>query len=136
MHNKKTINVPRTPQRGIRGVHVGFPLNQAGYLVFVPATHQLVTFNDINFDEQFITAVTYMAKPFQDALAMQMLGQFNDPYCEQEQTGDTKSFKEGSGEASDETRDDKDDKNNAFQLLLESNNHDNKQDNKHDKKAP
>ena len=112
MHDDHMINIPMTPQWGIRGIHVGFPSMQARYLVFIPATHQLLTSHDVNVDKQFITTITYMAKPYHDALAMCTLGQFHDPYWEQEQMGNIAMLEEERGTNNESNE------NGLFQLLL------------------
>jgi hypothetical protein len=56
-HGKRTkleaINRKNNPQRGMRGIHVGIPLNSMGYLIYVPAMGRIYTSADVYFDENF-----------------------------------------------------------------------------------
>ena len=40
-------------QRGVRGIFVGFPANQAGWLVYTPQNGRIFTSADVAFDENF-----------------------------------------------------------------------------------
>ena len=40
-------------QRGVRGIFVGLPVNQAGWLVYIPQTGSVLTSSDVAFDEGF-----------------------------------------------------------------------------------
>jgi len=57
-------------QRGIRGIFIGFPRNQKGFLVFVPSTRQIVVSGDVVFDETFYCAIATTWRPFHDSLAL------------------------------------------------------------------
>jgi hypothetical protein len=55
------------PQRGVRGIWVGFPVNQAGALIWVNQTRQFVVSGDYHCDEDFISPLAYPGLPFHDA---------------------------------------------------------------------
>jgi hypothetical protein len=55
-------------QRGVRGIFLGFPINQAGYLYLQPATREFGTSVDVSFDEYFHSALAYPELIFRDAL--------------------------------------------------------------------
>ena len=66
-----TEDVKKTyAQRGFRGIYVGFDPMTNGYLVYVPATCQVVTSSDIIFDESFKSTLAEGDKPFREALAV------------------------------------------------------------------
>jgi hypothetical protein len=46
-------------QRGVRGIFLGFPINQAGYLYINPATREYGTSVDVSFDETFQSPLAY-----------------------------------------------------------------------------
>ena len=55
-------------QRGSRGIFVGFPKNQAGWLIFVEekiAGSHLVVLSDVDFDQTFLSGITGNNKVFQ-----------------------------------------------------------------------
>jgi hypothetical protein len=55
-------------QRGVRGIFVGFPINQAGWQVFIPSSGHLLTSCDVQFDEEFQSVLQYNFKLFHDAM--------------------------------------------------------------------
>lgn len=55
-------------QRGIRGIFVGFPLDQAGYLNYIPSSGRLLASADVAFDEEFDSILAYNERLFHDAL--------------------------------------------------------------------
>ena len=44
-----------TPERGVRGIHVGISSKSRGWLCYLPSTNNTVVSNDVYFDEQFHT---------------------------------------------------------------------------------
>ena len=60
-------------QRGVRGIFIGLPANQKGYLIFIPQTRQIVVSGDVAFDESFYSAIATTWRPFHDALALHPL---------------------------------------------------------------
>ena len=59
-----------TSQRGVRGIFIGFPRNQKGYLIYIPSIMQNKISLDVEFDEYFNTAIAYTWKPFHDAISL------------------------------------------------------------------
>ena len=55
-------------QKGFHGIFIGLPDNQEGYLVYVPATRQIVTSMDVIFDETFTSALAYTSHPYHEAM--------------------------------------------------------------------
>ena len=55
-------------QRGIRAVFAGFPINQAGWQFYNPATGKLFTSKDASFDESFSSVATYNDSVHHDSL--------------------------------------------------------------------
>jgi hypothetical protein len=55
-------------QRGVRGIFLGFPINQAGYLYLQPATQEFGTSVDMSFDVYFHSFLAYPELIFHDAL--------------------------------------------------------------------
>ena len=53
------LNRRNSPERGIRGVHVGLPRNSAEWLIYVPSTGRVLVSNDVAFDEDFLSMVSY-----------------------------------------------------------------------------
>jgi hypothetical protein len=62
LHDKNII------QRGVRGIFVGFPINQAGYLLWVDQVGQFVVSADVLFDENFLSVLAYNKLLFHNAL--------------------------------------------------------------------
>ena len=54
-----TTTRKNSPERGIRGVHVGVPRGTAGWIVYVPSTGQISISQDVLFDEDFLSTVVY-----------------------------------------------------------------------------
>ena len=49
---EKTLNMRQQAQKGFRGVFVGVPEHQKGYLVYVLSTRKIISSYDIVFDEK------------------------------------------------------------------------------------
>ena len=49
----KTLNMRHQEQKGFRGIFVGIPEHQKGYLVYVPSTRKIIYSYDVFFDESF-----------------------------------------------------------------------------------
>jgi len=65
-------------QRGVRGVFVGFPVNQAGWLVFVPASRHLLASADVSFDEDFSSVSALPDRVYHDSLPIHGVPQHHD----------------------------------------------------------
>jgi hypothetical protein len=62
-----TLSSKNLVQRGVRGIFVGFPINQAGYLVWVPTSGHLLASVDVMFDEDFTSPLSFPDRIFHDA---------------------------------------------------------------------
>ncbi|MGH7955157.1 MAG: hypothetical protein ACREOZ_04270, partial [Gloeomargaritales cyanobacterium] len=83
------IQTSHIPQRGIRGVFIGFASDQAGSLIFIPSTRQIIISADIAYDETFSSALTYTDKPFRDAITLRpSVSYISRPTTTHECTGD------------------------------------------------
>ena len=50
----KTLNMRHQAQKGFRGISVGIPQHQKGYLVYVPSTRKVILSYDVVFDKSFL----------------------------------------------------------------------------------
>ena len=57
----KTLNMRHQAQKGFRGIFVGIPEHQKGYLVYVPRTRKIIPSYDVVFDEKKSIELTYMS---------------------------------------------------------------------------
>lgn len=68
VHNK--TNGKQT-ERGIRGIFIGFHMNQKGYLIYSPGSHQVIISDDLIFDESFSSAIATTWQQHKDSLSLQ-----------------------------------------------------------------
>ena len=68
----KTLNMRHQAQKGFRGIFVGMPQHQKGYLVYVPSTRKVILSYDVVFDESVSSALTYTSRPYAEAIAMRL----------------------------------------------------------------
>ena len=66
----KTLNMRHQAQKGFRGIFVGIPEHQKGYLVYVPSTKKVISSYDVVFDKSFSSALSYTSRPYSEAMAM------------------------------------------------------------------
>ena len=66
----KTLNMRHQAQKGFRGIFVGIPEHQKGYLVYVPSTRNIIYSYDFVFDESFCSALAYTSQTYSEAMAM------------------------------------------------------------------
>ena len=66
--NNKSLN--KKTERGMRGIFIGFPYQQKGYLLYVPASRQIVSSGDVMFDETFFSTIVTNWRQFHDSLAL------------------------------------------------------------------
>ena len=59
----KTLNMRHQAKKGFRGIFVGIPQHQKGYLVYVPSTRKIISSYDVVFDERFSSALAYTSRP-------------------------------------------------------------------------
>ena len=55
----KTFNMRHQAQKGFRGIFVGIPQHQKGYLLYVPSTRKVISSYDVVFDESFSSVLSY-----------------------------------------------------------------------------
>ena len=80
-------------QKWFRGIFVGIPEHQKGYLVYVPSTRKVILSYDVVFDESFSSALSYTSQPYSEVMAMRPEVTYT-PYVtsSREQTGDVITF--------------------------------------------
>ena len=59
-------------QKGFRGIFVGIPQHQKGYLLYVPSTRKIISSYDVVFCESFSSALAYKSLPYSEAMAMSL----------------------------------------------------------------
>ena len=104
----KTLNMLHQAQKGFRGIFVGIPQHQKGYLVYVPSTRKVILSYNVKFDESFLSALSYSSRPYAEAMAMRPAVTYT-PYAtsSKEQTGDVITFAQfEEGNLLSETRND------------------------------
>ena len=76
-------------QKGFRGIFVGIPEHQKGYLVYVPSTRKVISSYDVVFDESFSSELEYTSRPYSEAMVVRPAVTYT-PYTtsSKEQTGD------------------------------------------------
>ena len=116
-------------QKGFRGIFLGIPHHQKGYLVYVPSTRNVISSYDVVFDESFSIALSYMSLPYAEAMAMCPTVTYT-PYAtsSKEQTGDVitfAQFEEGNliSETSNDTE--SDDESDSESLMMSEQNTEN-----------
>ena len=89
----KKLNMRHQAQKGFCGIFVGIPEHQKGYLVDVPNTRKVISPYDVVFDEKYYSALSYMSRPYSEAMAMRPAVTYT-PYAtsSREQTGDVITF--------------------------------------------
>ena len=65
--NTLIFNRKNHPQRAVIGVYFGIPRGQAGHLVWIPSTNQVVVSQDVVFDEDFTLLGPQAHRDFADA---------------------------------------------------------------------
>ena len=76
-----------------RGIFVGIPEHQKGYLLYVPSTRKVISSYDVVFDKSFSSALAYTSQPYSEAMAMRPAVTYT-PYAttSKEQTGNVITF--------------------------------------------
>ena len=85
----KALNMCHQAQKGFRGIFVGIPQHQKGYLVYVPSTRKIISSYDVVFDESFSSGLAYTSQPCSEATVVTYT-----PYAtfSKEKTGDIITF--------------------------------------------
>ena len=86
---KKALNMRHQAQKGCRGIFVGIPQHQKGYLVYVPSTKKIIYLFGFVSDESFSGALAYTSQTNSEVIAMHPEVTYI-PYAtySKEQTGD------------------------------------------------
>ena len=66
----KTLNMRHPAKKGFRGIFVGIPEHQKGYLVYVPSTRKIISSYNVVFDESCSSAFEYTSRTYSEAMAM------------------------------------------------------------------
>ena len=105
----KTLNMHHQAQKGFRGIFVGIPQHQKGYLVYVPSTRKVISSYDVVFDDSFSSALSYLSRPYAEAMAMRPTVTYTlYATSSKEKTGDVITFSQfEEGDLISETRNDK-----------------------------
>ena len=89
----KELNIRHQAQKGFRGIFVGIPEHQKGYLVYVPITRKLISSYDVVFEESFSSALSYTSRPYSEAMAMHPAVKYTSyTTSSSEQTGNVITF--------------------------------------------
>ena len=89
----KTLNMCHRAQKGFRGIFVGIPGHQKGYLVYVPSTRKVISSYDVVFDESFSSALEYTSRPYSEAMVMRLAVTYTlYATSSKEQTGNVITF--------------------------------------------
>ena len=59
-------------QKGFRGIFVGIPQHQKGFLVYVPQRQNIISSYDFVFDKSFSSALEYTSQPYAEAMAIRL----------------------------------------------------------------
>ena len=80
-------------QKVFRGIFVGIPKHQKGYLVYVPSTRKIISSYDFVFDESSSSALAYTSQPYPEAMAMRPAVTYTPcATSSREKTGDIITF--------------------------------------------
>ena len=70
--DKETLNMRHQGQKGFRGIFVGIPEHQKGYIVYVPSTIKVISSYDVVFDEIISSALSYTSRPYSEVTSMRL----------------------------------------------------------------
>ena len=89
----KELNMRHQAQKGFRGIFVGIPEHQKGYLVYIPSTRNIISSYDVLFDGSVSSALAYTSRPYSEAMVMRP-AVTHTPYgtFSRDQTGDIIPF--------------------------------------------
>ena len=83
----------KTSQRSVKGIFIGLPSNQQGYLFYMPQSNRIAVSTDMSFDEHLTSALLLSWTPFQDAMKTRPIQTSNiDDYDTLEHTGSAEDF--------------------------------------------
>ena len=80
-------------QKGFRGIFIGIPQHQKGYLVYVPRTSSVISSYGVVFDESLSSALAYTSQPYSEAMLMRPAVKYTPcATFSREQTGNIITF--------------------------------------------
>ena len=83
----------KTSQCSVKGIFIGLPSNQQGYLIYMPQSNRISVSMDASFDESFASAIVLSWNPFQDAIRLlPNESSISDEYDTLEHTGSAEEF--------------------------------------------
>ena len=87
------LSMRHQAQKGFRGISVGIPEHQKGYLVYVPSTRKIISSYNVVFDKKKSSTLAYTSRPYSEAMAMRPAVTYT-PYAtsSKEQTGNIIMF--------------------------------------------
>ena len=71
------LNMRHQAQKGFRGIFVGIPEHQKGYLVYEPSTKEVISSYNVVFDKSFYSSLSYTSRPYSEAMAMRPAVMYN-----------------------------------------------------------
>ena len=63
--DKNALNMRHQAQEGFRGIFVGIPQHQKGYIFYLPSPRKIVHSYDVVFDESFSITLSYKSQPYE-----------------------------------------------------------------------
>ena len=66
----KALSMCHPAQKLFRGIFVGIPEHQRGYLVYVPSIRKIISSHDVVFNESFSSVLVYTSRPYSEAMTM------------------------------------------------------------------
>ena len=66
----KALNMRHQAQKGFRGIFVGIPQHQKGYLVYVPHRQNIISSYDVVFYDIFSSVLAYKSQQYAEYMAM------------------------------------------------------------------
>jgi hypothetical protein len=80
-------------EKGIRGIFIGLPSNQKGYLIFLPSSRMIACSGDVSFDETFYSTVVTTWRRFEEGIALKPASHvIPGPDMDLEETGDVSNL--------------------------------------------
>ena len=52
--DKKELNMLHQPQKVFKGIYIGIPQHQKGYLIYIPSTRKIVSSHGVVFEKLFL----------------------------------------------------------------------------------
>ena len=60
----KTLNMRHQAQKGFRGIFIGIPEHQKGYLVYIPSTRKIISSYNVVFDNSLFLLIIFVTTFF------------------------------------------------------------------------